>query len=419
MQRMPVADLSGPFSMLVVNAVGPLPVTERGNKYILVFVDYFTRWVEAFAVLRLDSVTFVEVMVNGVVARHGVPSRLLSDNGRNFTSEIAKSFYQTLGIKKLYGSAYHPQTQGLVERFNGTLMGMLKMHVSEAQTDWDLTAYHEALGDSPFFSLYGRDPVLPLNVAFLNLGKKWKSNEVVAYRRELYRTLRDSRHLVERQLLKAQDRHERRLSDRVVVQYEVGAPVWVYQLFRKKRGESRTKKLAFVWHGPYRVVGKVSENAYRIDIPTHPDKTVTVNVNRLKKFRGQWTRPFMDEVPEGIVEDGEGVEDGPLEEADLPASSFTERVTIGRGDTALTGVTSPLLEIVAKRVVNRAVEYLALTANYESHWVPRAEVMPEYGDLVKNFEQAERKKRCLPELRRSSRLEEANAEVEDEDLLMT
>ncbi|KAE9304257.1 hypothetical protein PF008_g22013 [Phytophthora fragariae] len=138
MQRMPVADLSGPFSMLVVNAVGPLPVTERGNKYILVFVDYFTRWVEAFAVLRLDSVTFVEVMVNGVVARHGVPSRLLSDNGRNFTSEIAKSFYQTLGIKKLYGSAYHPQTQGLVERFNGTLMGMLKMHVSEAQTDWDL-----------------------------------------------------------------------------------------------------------------------------------------------------------------------------------------------------------------------------------------------------------------------------------------
>ncbi|KAE9200610.1 hypothetical protein PF004_g18959 [Phytophthora fragariae] len=89
MQRMPVADLTGPFSLLVVDAVGPLPETERSNKYILVIVDYFTRWAEAFAVGRLDSVTFVEVMVNGVVARHGVPSRLLSDNGRNFTSEIA------------------------------------------------------------------------------------------------------------------------------------------------------------------------------------------------------------------------------------------------------------------------------------------------------------------------------------------
>ncbi|KAE9140019.1 hypothetical protein PF010_g355 [Phytophthora fragariae] len=188
---MPVADLTGPFSLLVVDAVGPLPETERGNKYILVFVDYFTRWAEAFAVGALDSITFVDAMVNGVVSRHGVPSRLLSDNGRNFTSDVAKSFYQTLGIKKLFGAAYHPQTQGLVERFNGTLIGMLMMHVDEAQTDWDVylprvlfayrTAYHEALGDTPFFMLYGRDPVLPLDVAFLNLGKKWKSNEVAQY----------------------------------------------------------------------------------------------------------------------------------------------------------------------------------------------------------------------------------------------
>ncbi|KAE9029633.1 hypothetical protein PR001_g11481 [Phytophthora rubi] len=192
MQRMPVADLTGPFSLLVVDAVGPLPETEWGNKYILVFVDYFSRWAEAFAVGALDSICFVDAMVNGVVSRHGVPSRLLSDNGRNFTSDVAKSFYQTLGIKKLFGAAYHPQTQGLVERFNGTLIGMLRMHVDEAQTDWDVylprvlfayrTAYHEALGDTPFFTLYGRDPVLPLDVAFLNLGKKWKSNEVAQYR---------------------------------------------------------------------------------------------------------------------------------------------------------------------------------------------------------------------------------------------
>ncbi|KAE9018561.1 hypothetical protein PF002_g8381 [Phytophthora fragariae] len=63
MQRMPVAGLTGPFSLLVVDAIGPLPETNRGNKYILVFVDYFTRWAEAFAVDYLDSVTFVDVMV--------------------------------------------------------------------------------------------------------------------------------------------------------------------------------------------------------------------------------------------------------------------------------------------------------------------------------------------------------------------
>ncbi|KAE8914520.1 hypothetical protein PF007_g9239 [Phytophthora fragariae] len=113
--------------------------------------------------------------------------------------------------------------QGLVERFDGTLIEMLRMHVDEAQTDWDVylpkvmfvyrTVYSEALGDSPFFSLYGRDPVLTLDVVFINLGKRWKSNEVAQYRRELYRSMKDSRHLVERRLIKAQDRHEQRLRD--------------------------------------------------------------------------------------------------------------------------------------------------------------------------------------------------------------
>ncbi|GMF55212.1 unnamed protein product [Phytophthora fragariaefolia] len=428
MQRMPVFDLTGPFSLLVVDAVGPLPETDRRNKYILMFVDYFTRWAEAFAVSRLDAVTFVEVMVNGVVARHDVPSHLLSDNGQNFTSEIARSFYQTLGIKKLFGSAYHPQTKGLVERFNDTLMRMLKMHVSEAQTDWDLylhrvlfacrTSYQEALGDTPFFSLYGRDPVLPLDVAFLNLGKKWKSNEVAPYRWELHRSLRDSRKLVERQLLKAQDRHDRRLESQVEVSYDIADPVWVYQVFRKRRGELRTKKLAFDWHGPYRVIGQGGENAHKIEIPSHPDREVTVNVNQLKKYKGRWTRPFMDEVPSGIVNDGETMEDGPLKEADLPNSSFLERLSVGRSDSAFTGADAPLLEVVAKRVANGGIEYLALATNYETFWLPREVLMPEYGVLVADFDVAERKKRGLPELRRSSRLTDVDGKVEDDDLLM-
>ncbi|GMF21930.1 unnamed protein product [Phytophthora fragariaefolia] len=321
-------------------------------------------WTTSRGGLRL-AVTFVKVMVNGVVAGHGVPSRLLSDNGRNFTSEIATASYQTLGMKKLFGSAYHPKTHGLVERFNGTLMRMLKMHVSEARTDWGLylssvlfayrTSYHEALGDTPFFSLYGWDLVLPLDVAFLNLGKKWESNEVAQYRRELHRSLRDSLKLVERQLLKAQARHERRLASQVEVSYDIGDPVW------------------------------------------------EVNVNRLKTYRERWAHPFMDEVPCGIVADGETMEDGTLEEADLPNSIFSERLSVGRGDSTFTGVDAPLLEVVAKRVANRGIEYLALATSYETFSLPREVLMSEYGVLVTDFEAAEIMKRWLPELRRSSR----------------
>ncbi|OWZ08240.1 Gag-pol Polyprotein [Phytophthora megakarya] len=264
-----------PFSLVVVDAVGPLVWTERNNKYILIFVDYFTRRAEAFAVKRLDTVTFVETLVNGVVSRHRIPSRLLNDRGSNFMSDLAKSFHKSLGIKKLFGPAYHPQTQGLVERFNGTLIRMLKMYVSEAQEDWDVylprvlfayrTAYHEALGDTPIFSLYGRDPVLPLDVAFLNLGENGKAAKWLNIV-----SLRDARRVVERQLIKAQDRHEKQLQHQVTVHFEIGDPVWVYQLFRPRRGGNRIKKLAFPWHGPYRIVGKVGENAYSVEIYLTP-----------------------------------------------------------------------------------------------------------------------------------------------------
>ncbi|KAG3118558.1 hypothetical protein C6341_g27465 [Phytophthora cactorum] len=221
MQRMPVQDLSGPFSLLVVDAIGPLVVTPRGNKYILVFVDYFTRWVEAFAVASLDTISFVDAMIEGVICRHGVPERLLSDRGSNFTSNLARSLYETLGIKKLFGSAYHPQTQGLVERFNGSLMGMLRMYVSETQTDWDeylprvlfayRTAYHEGMGDTPFFSLYGHDPVQPIDLVFLNTGKDWKSKEVAVYRRKLYHSMRALVSTGGTTADQSQDRHEKRL----------------------------------------------------------------------------------------------------------------------------------------------------------------------------------------------------------------
>ncbi|KAG3207414.1 hypothetical protein PC128_g155 [Phytophthora cactorum] len=254
MQRMPVQDLSGPFSLLVVDAIGPLVVTPRGNKYILVFVDYFTCWAS------LDTISFVDAMIEGVICRHGVPERLLSDPSSNITSNLARSLYEPLGIKKLFGSAYHPPTQGLVERFNGTLMGMLRMYVSETQTDWGVylprvlfayrTAYHEGMGDTPFFSLYGRGPVLSIDLAFLNTGKDWKSNEVAVYRRKLYHSLRDSRRLVERKLITAQDRHEKRLDKQVRVTYVEGDAVWVYQFFRARLGERKTKNLAFSWHAP-------------------------------------------------------------------------------------------------------------------------------------------------------------------------
>ncbi|OWZ00283.1 hypothetical protein PHMEG_00028561 [Phytophthora megakarya] len=233
--------------------------------------------------------------------------------------------------------------------------------------------------------------------------------------------------MVERQLIKAQDRNAVRLQEQKVVSYDEGDSVWVFQHFRAKRGEKKTKKLAFSWHEPYRVLGQVGENAYRIAIPRHPDKVATVNVNRLKKFKGRWSRPYSDEVhvaPENEEGKGRGVsgappvEDGdPLRGEDLPADSYVERVAIGSDETAFKGASSPILDIVAKCVENRSIEYLVLTPTYEAFWLSRSVLSPESDALVKAFENAERKKKNLPELRRSERLEDANAVVDEDELL--
>ncbi|GMF35670.1 unnamed protein product [Phytophthora fragariaefolia] len=327
---------------------------------------------------------------------NGVPEHLLSDRGSNFISELAKSFYETLGINKLFGDAYHPQTQGLVERFDGTLIGMLLLFVTETQTDWDLylprvlfayrTSYHEALADSPFFSLYGRDPVLPLDLAFLNTKNEWKSNEVAEYRRRLYLSMRDTRRLVERQLIKAQDKHAHRLNGQEVVEFKEGVAVWVYQYFRARCGENKTKKLAFSWHGPYRVVGQLGENTYKIAIPSHPDRV-----------------PEPDDA-------------SPLTINDLPTTSFAERLALGGEETVFSGVTNPIVEVIDKRVKNRQEQYLVLTASYETCWRSTTSLLPAYAALIRVYEEESRKEKEWPEPRRSVRLAEANAKGDDDEL---
>ena len=106
-----------------------------------------------------------------MIPRHGVPSELLSDRGTAFLSQLMLDVYKLMGITKTNTTAYHPQTDGLVERFHRTLTDMLAKNVDKSGKDWDkflpyvLFAYRSSLqkstGESPFHLLYGRDPRLP------------------------------------------------------------------------------------------------------------------------------------------------------------------------------------------------------------------------------------------------------------------
>ncbi len=134
----PLPTVNNPFDRISVDFVGPLKPTARGNKYILVFVDYATRWPEAFATSDMTATTVADIFVKEILSRHGAPVELLSDRGQNFLSKVVAEICQFTKTKKVNTSAYHPQTNGLCERFNGTIIESLAMYANENQSDWDL-----------------------------------------------------------------------------------------------------------------------------------------------------------------------------------------------------------------------------------------------------------------------------------------
>ena len=114
-----------------MDILGPLPETPRGNRYILVIGDYFTKWKEAFPLKDTEALTIARVFVNEFVCRFGVPDSVHTDQGKNFEAKTIKEICTLLDIKKTRTTAYHPQSDGFVERFNRTLLGMLSMAVRE------------------------------------------------------------------------------------------------------------------------------------------------------------------------------------------------------------------------------------------------------------------------------------------------
>ena len=92
--------------------MGPLPMSSLGNKYILISIDLFTKWLEAFPLKDTMATTLATIMLNTVVCRYGVPTSLHSDQGANLCSTVVYSLYGLLGIATTRTSAYHPQGNG-------------------------------------------------------------------------------------------------------------------------------------------------------------------------------------------------------------------------------------------------------------------------------------------------------------------
>ena len=116
-----------PMQRIAMDILRPLPVTSMGNEYILVMADYFTKCVKTFPMPNMEATTVARLFVDQFVCRFGTPEFLHIDQGQILESAIIKESFKLLGITKTRTSPYHPQSDGLVERFNRTVIDMLSI----------------------------------------------------------------------------------------------------------------------------------------------------------------------------------------------------------------------------------------------------------------------------------------------------
>jgi transposase InsO family protein len=256
---------------IAVDVMGPLPLSEGGNRYILVAMDYFTKWPEAYPIPTQDAKTVAKILVAEFICRFGVPLELHSDQGTNFESTVFQEVCRLLGIKKTRTTPLHPQSDGMVERYNRTLKRQLSLFVEEHQRDWDvhipllLMAYRTAVHNSTKFTparlMMGHEIRAPIDLIY-GSPEDERTENLPQYVQDFQRSLEEVHEFAREHLTRNYyDMEKRYNANSNAYTLEEKSLVWLYNP-RKKKG--RTLKLTRPWEGPFVIVKKLNDLVYRI-----------------------------------------------------------------------------------------------------------------------------------------------------------
>ena len=275
---------------VTIDFITKLPATQSGNDTIFTVVDRATKYVHLIPCSEtLTAVDTAQLFWRNVACMHGIPSSIVSDRDVRFTSQFWRTLWSTIGTHLRMGTSYHPQTSGMVERMNQTCEQVLRCLFDELnENDWEKllpmaqfvinASPSVTTGYSPFFLNYGFHPVTPLEMMR-------DREECIVESTEDFLTRMDTAfQAAKRQLEKAQLQMKQQADKRrKKISFEVDELVLLSTIHLKMKNMPAKFQKRFV--GPFKILAKVGQNAYTLDLPASWKIHPTFHVSLLKKWQ--------------------------------------------------------------------------------------------------------------------------------------
>ena len=299
---LPVAGL---FERIQMDYLGPFRQSKCGKRWILLVIDSFSGWCEAFALPNADAITTAIVLYSEIFTRYGAPRYLLSDRGANFLSTLVQALCDIFSIKRVRTSSYHPASNAHCEKFNAFINKSLRTMVVESQEDWPdiipgiMMAYRctpaRASQFSPYFLLFGKEMTTPIETAI-----NPNITEVSPNYRDTLKSFIDnvkvSRKIAHDNIVRSQQQMKEYYDrNSAPPKYKLWDIVWLHD---PTTPVGFSRKLKPRWRGPYRISEIGPNSTYRLrhystDLPTD----TLINAQRIKPAYLPWESRIRREDP--------------------------------------------------------------------------------------------------------------------------
>lgn len=283
--------IDGPFERWHMDFL-KLSQTKDGHQYLLLVVDSFTRWIEAFPMKTQDSKQVAKVLFEQVFSRYGAPKKIVSDLGKQFTSNLILSLCEIFNVKRHFTSAYHPQTNSFCERNNRTIIQSIRAYCDKDQNNWPskipgiLMALRNSpcthsTEHSPYYMAFGREMNLPFDLQVtpkdsLQQDAKEHIQNILENLKITEEIAKQNVHLNQQKSKEHYDKNTKEPSFRLNQ---------MVLLRQHKTPVGKSPKLVDKYDGPYYIAYIGPNYTYKLrDCTTHKELKSTVNASRLKPY---------------------------------------------------------------------------------------------------------------------------------------